>query len=101
MADGKPDHPGAAQLSAFGLGQLDAAEAAEVERHVATCSVCCQPLWTLPDDRLVALLRQTFTTPPPASEATALLPSTPPPPSATPPVPAELAEHPRYRIVEV
>jgi hypothetical protein len=99
MANGKLDHPGTAQLSAFGLGQLDAAEAAAIERHVAGCSACCQTLWTLPDDRLVNLLRQAFTAPP-ASEATTLLPSAAPPSSA-PQVPAELAEHPRYRIVEV
>jgi hypothetical protein len=97
MNDQPLDHPSAEQLSAFGLGQLDAVEAAEIERHVAGCSVCCQTLWSLPDDRLVTLLRQAFTAP---SEATALLPSTAPSSSA-PQVPAELADHPRYRIVEV
>jgi len=97
-------HPGAEQLSAFGLGQLDPVKAAEVERHVKSCTVCCQTLWSLPDDRLVSLLRQAFsqppdiTTPPPALGATSVLPSATP---QGPQLPPELAEHPRYRIVEV
>ena len=94
MNDGKLDHPGAEQLNAFGLGQLEAAAAADVERHVTNCTVCCQTLWSSPDDRLVGLLRQAFNSPTgavmarPASESSS-------------PVPPELAEHPRYRIVEV
>ncbi len=104
MVDNNLVHPGSEQLSAFGLGQLDPVKAAEVERHVKACTVCCQTLWSLPDDRLVSLLRQAFsqppdaTTPPPALEATSLLPSAEP---QGPQLPPELAEHPRYRIVEV
>jgi serine/threonine protein kinase len=101
MDKDKPAHPGAEQLSAFALGHLDAAEAAEIERHVADCTACSQMLGSLPDDQLVALLRQAFRKPPdaaPASEATTVLPSAAP---AGPQTPAELAEHPRYRILEV
>jgi anti-sigma factor RsiW len=104
MLDNKLAHPDAEQLSAFGLGQLDPAQASEVENHIQSCSVCCQTLWSLPDDRLVSLLRQAFTqptdagTPPPASEATTVLPSAVP---QGPQLSPELAEHPRYRIVEV
>jgi hypothetical protein len=104
MVDNNLVHPGSEQLSAFGLGQLDSAEAAEVERHVKACTVCCQTLWSLPDDRLVSLLRQAFSEPPdampspPALEATSVLPSATP---RGPQLPPELAEHPRYRIVEV
>jgi serine/threonine protein kinase len=98
MLNDKPAHPGTEQLSAFGLGQLDPAEAAEVERHVNSCTVCCQTLWSLPDDRLVALLRQAFPETPPASEATSAFPAAAPQGAQLPP---ELAEHPRYRIVEV
>ncbi len=93
MSNGKLDHPDAARLNAFGLGQLDPAEAGEVERHVSACTVCCQTLWSLPDDQLVELLRQSFRrlpddVHPPDSGATVLLP-------------AELADHSRYRIVAV
>jgi hypothetical protein len=101
MTDRKLDHPAAERLSAFGLGQLDATEAAEIEQHVAACAACCQTLWSLPDDRLVAVLRQAFHKPPhvePAPEATTVLPSAA---SQGPQVPPELAEHPRYRLLEV
>lgn len=97
MLDGKLAHPGAEELSAFGLGQLEPAEAAEVERHINFCTVCCQTLWSLPDDRLVALLRQAFPKAP-ALEATSIFPSIVP---QGPQLPPELAEHSRYRIVEV
>jgi len=59
-------HPSWEQLSAFGLGQLDPAEVAEIENHVLSCTVCCQMLWSVPDDRLVLLLRQAFSKPPDA-----------------------------------
>jgi hypothetical protein len=104
MLDVKLAHPGAEQLSAFSQGQLDPGEAAEIENHVLTCTVCCQTLWSLPDDQLVLLLRQAFSrppeagTPPPALEATAVLPSVA---SEGPQLPPELAEHSRYRILEV
>jgi hypothetical protein len=104
MLVGNLAHPGAEQLSAFGLGQLDPAEAVEVENHIKSCTVCCQTLWTLPDDRLVSLLRQAFTeppdagTPPPSSEATTGFSTAEP---QGPRLAPELAEHPRYRIVEV
>jgi serine/threonine protein kinase len=94
MSNGKPNHPPVEQLSAFGLGQLDAATAAAVERHVADCTVCGRTLCELPDDQLVHLLRQAFHDPT-AAEATTLLPS------AAPLGPAEFIEHPRYRIVEI
>ena len=58
MSNAKHDHPSAEELSGFGLGQLDAEQAAAVESHVANCAVCSQTLWTLPDDQLVQLLRQ-------------------------------------------
>ncbi len=104
MVDHELVHPGSEKLSAFGLGQLDPAEASDVEQHVKSCAVCCQTLWSLPDDWLVSLLRQAFSNPPhaatpqPASEATSVLPSILP---QGPQLPPELAEHPRYRIVEV
>ncbi len=97
MVDRSLVHPGIEQLRAFGLGQLDPTEAAEVERHVQSCTGCCQTLWTLPDDRLVALLRQAFPDPP-VSEATSAFPSVAPQATQLPP---EVGEHPRYRIVEV
>jgi serine/threonine protein kinase len=104
MSNNTLAHPGPEQLSAFGLGRLDPAEADEVERHVQSCTVCCQTLWSLPEDQLVSLLRSAFPkppdsgAPPPASEVTSAFPSVA---SEGPPLPPELAEHSRYRIVEV
>ncbi len=104
MLDFKSAHPGAEQLSAFGQGELDPAEAAKIENHVLSCTVCCQTLCSLPDDRLVVLLRQAFSkppdagTPPPALEATEVLPSAV---LQGPRLSPELAEHSRYRILEV
>jgi anti-sigma factor RsiW len=90
-------HPDAEQLKAYGLGQVAAVEAAEIESHVTGCAVCCQTLCSLPDDQLVALLRQAFHNPPdterpPSESPTVTLP-------APPPLAPELANHPRYRIV--
>jgi serine/threonine protein kinase len=104
MLDGNLAHPATEQLSAFGLGQLNSAEAEEVENHIKSCTVCCQTLWSLPDDRVVSLLRQAFIAPPVAgAPMTAAVATTAFPPDAAqrPQLSPELAEHSRYHIVEV
>ncbi|HEY7428637.1 MAG TPA: protein kinase, partial [Gemmataceae bacterium] len=102
MAEDKLDHPAAERLSAFGLGRLDPTEAAEVERHVADCAACCQMLGSLPDDRLVKVLHWVFNSKSSLSgsdvEGTTARPSIA---ASRPQIPAELSEHPRYRILEV
>jgi serine/threonine protein kinase len=97
MLDGKLAHPLAERLSAFGLGILDPTETVEIEQHVKSCTVCCQTLWSLPDDQLVERLRQAF--PKPSSLETMSV-SSPLAPQGQQ-LPLELAEHPRYRIVEM
>jgi WD40 repeat protein/predicted Ser/Thr protein kinase len=96
-------HPSLDELTAFDRGQLDAAERAAVEEHVATCDACCLRLDAVGDDDLIALLRasagpmspaasrdtrsQLADTPCPAEERTQVEP------------PAELVDHPRYRML--
>src|SRR5436853_6399304 len=104
-------HPSPEQLAAFDLGQLPAAESAQIERHVAECHVCCGHLEAVADDALVALLRVSAGKPgaPPAGEPPETLaeepvPSNTPrpfPAQARPEIPEELIGHPRYRVLEL
>ena len=57
MAEQPIDHPNPARLAAFGHGTLNHDELAEVESHLAVCESCCQVLSTLPNDKIVGLLR--------------------------------------------
>src|SRR5262245_49372510 len=96
-------HPSPEQLRAFDLGQLRRDEWPEVEGHVAFCETCCRQLETLPDDPLVSLLRASAGGAVAAPSAdTQDLPGAAthvPFPGPGPEVPAELAGHPRYRVV--
>jgi len=89
------EHPSAAQLEEFGLGKLPAAEMAAVEKHVAACESCCNTLRDVFDDTIVGLARaaaeqqDTIAAPPPAATMAESGPA---------PI-AELADHPRYRIL--
>jgi WD40 repeat protein len=108
-------HPLAEKLTAFALGRLDDAESAEIEAHLATCTVCQQILEDTPADSLVETLQE------PASAAAAESAESRPGlftrlaavinPNASQPaprpaarshqdVPAELRDHPRYEILE-
>src|SRR5262245_49708187 len=92
-------HPSLDQLSAFDSGSLPPAAWSEVERHVAGCGECCRRLEALPDDTLVALLRDSVLTGGDTGEWGGQA-NTPEPASPAPPaLPAELADHPRYRIL--
>jgi serine/threonine protein kinase/putative intracellular protease/amidase len=96
VIEAKHMHPSPERLAAFGLGQLDPADQAEVERHVADCDSCCQVLRAVPDDTILARLRSAHT----SLDATA--PAVPGPAAPEPDVrlPRELAEHPRYRVIK-
>ena len=108
-------HPTMDQLRAFGLGRMRPAEAAIVERHVEQCDDCCRVLAELPDDAVIAKIKQygaisdesetvTFThrigdkmspvrgqfEPAPIEGDT-----------SRGQVPAALLEHPRYRILKM
>ena len=84
-------HPAPDVLRAFALGRLPAAEASEVERHLAECEACGAALANVGDDTLVQLAKD-------AATKTLFGPTTEPNVVTVPP---ELAEHPRYRIVGV
>lgn len=88
MKGATQSHPTSQQLAAFGLGQLPPEESARVERHVATCDTCCRALAAVPDDTLIERLRAGDT--PTHAEV-----------AGHEPLPPELAEHARYRVVRV
>ncbi|HEV3143036.1 MAG TPA: protein kinase [Gemmataceae bacterium] len=80
-------HPDVAQLRKFGLGQLPDAERRAIEEHIQSCDTCCQALQDIGSDTLVELARAALFTPFPATTLLSELP-------------AELIDHPRYRILE-
>ncbi len=118
MVMSETGHPQADKLTAFALGRLDDAESAEIEAHLADCTVCQQVLEDTPADSLVETLQE----PAPAAAAQAapsaesgpglftrlaavINPNAPQPaprPSARShqDVPADLRDHPRYEILE-
>jgi serine/threonine protein kinase len=98
-------HPAPDRLVAWRVGRLSAAEAAEVEQHLAGCESC----HTLADALQPDLLRTLLTpapgdTPSVAAEMpTAVHPmaaqSPTPLPDVVPGIPPELVDHPRYRVL--
>src|SRR5262249_31561475 len=103
MLEEQGSHPSDDQLAAFDGGMLSPDERAAIERHVASCTLCCQRLDALPDDPLVGLLRGSAAgsrgPSPTLSTGTRQTPA--PALSAIPETPPELVNHPRYRIVGV
>jgi Protein kinase domain len=111
MNDTHSLHPSEDQLAALKVGKLMPPESVEVERHLAACDTCCEAMQTLPDDSLVKLLQKPDRTPRMeqaagtggslnAHEAPTCT-HTPGAAVMAPVVPAGLAEHPRYRILEL
>jgi predicted Ser/Thr protein kinase len=105
-------HPEPARLSDFVLGKLSPAERQQIEEHLADCAACSQSLREAPDDTLVALLRAGQTEPetgaarPHGSAVVGELSSMPlssPPPGSMKlnSMPAELRDHPRYRVLRL
>jgi serine/threonine protein kinase len=92
-------HPTADQLAAFDLGQLQAAEWRDVERHIAACTICCQKLENLPEDAIVRLVRESASRA--AETIDQVAASTGAAAATSSRVPPELIDHPRYRIIEV
>jgi eukaryotic-like serine/threonine-protein kinase len=93
MPAGPHVHPSQQQLQEFAQGRLSAEEMADVEEHVATCDSCCQQLQSAPEDTLLQLAREaatlTFHEDPPLK----------PPGTSLRSIPAELIDHPRYRVL--
>jgi serine/threonine-protein kinase len=92
MSTSRPHHPTRDDLIDYGQGRLNRARASVIEEHVASCDSCCETLRGLPDDTLSARLRRKAT----ASEMAPAAPS-----ASVEGVPAELRDHPRYRVVRV
>jgi WD40 repeat protein/tRNA A-37 threonylcarbamoyl transferase component Bud32 len=92
-------HPSPEQLTAFGLGQASFAESARIESHVLACDCCAQAVKAVPNDHLIAVLQQSAVTL--GTETGAETVDAPTVAKGPAEVPAELARHPRYRIVEL
>jgi len=95
-------HPSPNQLAAFASGQAPAESTGGLRRHLAECAACRTTVDTIIEDS--QLLRQGQRPVPNAKQsphevATITGPTTTS--GATTPVPASLAEHPRYRILEL
>jgi hypothetical protein len=127
MVTENPVHPPKDQLLAFGQGRLAADESSLVEQHLGVCRECCETLLDLKDDTFLGLVREArplvvepiradgratedtdADTSPRGDEASrravseaATLAARSGELLGTDEVPIELAEHPRYRIVEL
>ncbi len=88
-------HPGAAQLAAFAQGKLTAAERAALQAHLKACPACRQALAALPAGAESASDPDTLATKGPRASSAA---ATHHPGSD---VPADLADHPRYEVLEL
>ncbi len=114
MTNSAPAHPALERLLAWRVGRLPAAEAEEVQRHVAACDSCHALADALQPELLRTLLTpvpgDTPTTPAEMPTAIHLVGTPPSPPllrggqggvapADVPGVPSELIDHPRYRII--
>lgn len=84
-------HPDDGQLNDYGLGRLDDAVSALVERHLADCEPCRRVVMAVPGDPLMQLLQAAYAQPGPED----LYPR----PAVEPPSSAEEALPPLYRKV--
>ncbi|HET6884033.1 MAG TPA: efflux RND transporter permease subunit [Pirellulales bacterium] len=99
-------HPTLERLLAFDRGMLAPEEWPEIDRHIAACESCCQKLDDLPEDYMVAVLRNppTSTDGAPPSNAghhdlTAQAHATDENEQPLAELPPELENHPRYRLL--
>jgi hypothetical protein len=118
MQNAAPVHPSREVLEGFALGKLPPDEAAEIESHLADCTQCGQAVQQTPADSFIGLVRSAhvLVAPSPVPRG-ADLTATPTPnadsslrvaavtvgsstETAQAPldVPAELVDHPRYRV---
>jgi uncharacterized protein (TIGR03067 family) len=107
-----PDtHPRRDQLSAFALGKLESADVDAVESHLAECDTCCDALRQLKEDTFVGLVRQSQDKSEAGDATLALGIAMAPAPTpgertesdaaVASDIPADLANHARYRIVDL
>jgi hypothetical protein len=96
-------HPSVSALAAFALGKLDAPAAETVHNHLAGCPDCRTVVETTPSDTLVGLLKKAAARPgDTASLVASVMKGTLSVPNSdfdVAALPAELRDHPRYRIL--
>ena len=104
-------HPAPETLLAFALGCLETEAASVIESHILTCPACSQQVEHATADDFVRLIRSSFgraelnaaaETVSIAGTSSAFVCPHQPERNAQPPadgVPAELADHPRYRVL--
>jgi tRNA A-37 threonylcarbamoyl transferase component Bud32 len=101
----KVDHPGSAELAAFALGQLEEGLAVGVEAHLAVCEPCRRAVDSAPDDAFVVKVQDAFATRREDLQRSAggdgLRTQTLPPRGVSTDIPADLAGHPRYRLIDL
>ncbi len=88
MSNKSSTHPTRERLAAFVAGKLSDSDSAVIERHLPGCNTCQAVLETLPQGSLGEVLRDQ-TRPPAAAPVKDLG------------IPADLANHPRYRVLEL
>jgi len=102
-------HPTRDRLMAFGQGRLSESELAELSAHLVECDKCRAKVEETADDTLISLLRAADTeqdgektmNPQEAVPSAPLAPTGDYPFSQIPGLPAELADHTRYRVQEL
>jgi serine/threonine protein kinase len=122
MIDTNAVHPNVERLAAFVAGALTEQESVDIETHLSDCDSCRTVLENLPQNDLDLILcrtppfsgysdRSSFATKPPSFLAAAAAPHSPtwtdgstpglePDRSRPARIPAELANHPRYHVLE-
>jgi serine/threonine protein kinase len=91
-------HPNRSQLEWFVHGKLEDEERERIEQHVAECDSCCEILRSVPHEPLVERMRCTDTST--GETMSASMPDTERRTKIESGIPAELVDHPRYRIIE-
>jgi serine/threonine protein kinase len=110
MNDLQGTHPSREEMTAFGLGLLDDKTSSALEAHLEGCADCCRALESVREDGFVAQLRS-------AAQTDTLLGSTQkdngrshetptllagiPAGTIAAELPAELAQHSRYRVLQL
>ncbi len=120
MTPAPASHPAKEQLVAFGQGRLADDESSRVEQHLEVCDSCCETLLNLQDDTFTGLVRRARPVAPPAdtgaaapgaaqrtdgdgtdgsADSATLLVQSGESAGNGGDLPAELRDHPRYRVL--
>jgi serine/threonine protein kinase len=100
MADMIADHPHLDELQAYGQGRLTSEACLSLEEHLAGCARCCELLEKAPGDSFLHRLRGAGSSAPPDPGRTTDTDILEAPGTGNAlAVPAELINHPRYRVL--